>query len=90
MSLDWVVHEIREDLGDAGETALMEQTLRVVRAMLAIGMIARNPPFGQDDYQPWSDQRPDSVLARIRGEWQTRGEAPGIQDAPWFGPPHPI
>ncbi len=69
------------------EDATREEALRVVRALLDTGMCAGNPPYSPGGWQPWPDQTPETVLARIRAEWHALGRRPNIPDIAWFGPP---
>lgn len=75
------VHELLEDEGSA-----MEQTLRVVEAMLNSGMIAGDSPYSPQGYTPWPNQTPEIVLNRIRSEWLALQRMPDIPDIAWFGP----
>ena len=68
--------------------SLMEETLAVVRELLAQGLAVGDPPYSGVGYRPWPDQNPDSVVERIRSEWLALGRDPNIPDMAWFGRTH--
>jgi hypothetical protein len=81
-----IVSEVEERTG-AAEQVLREQTLEVVRELLVHGLVAGNPPYSVHGYRPWTDQRPDAVIDRIRSEWIALGRIPNIPDIAWFARP---
>ena len=56
-----IVNAVERQTGDGG--ALREQTLDVVRELLAHGLVTGDPPYSANGYRPRTDQRPDAVCA---------------------------
>lgn len=79
-----IVQEIGELCTD--HDVVREETLVVVKALLADGMVAGDPPYYPDGHKPWPDQDPLKVINRIRSEWLQLGHTPDIPDIVWFGP----
>ena len=80
-----IVGRIEERTTDP--SSLREQTLRVVRALLARGLLAGDPPYSAGGFRVWVDQRPDAVIDRILSEWIALGRVPNIPDIVWFSRP---
>ncbi len=78
-----IVRQVERRTGP-GDTA-REQTLAVIRALLARGLRAGDPPYSAMGYRPWANQEPDAVIERVRREWLALGRAPNIADIAWFG-----
>ena len=83
IGLWWIAKLVEERIG--GGAVAREQTLRVVATILAMGIRAGTTPYHPEGWQPWPDQEPGAVLARIRQDWMEAGETPNIPDSPWFG-----
>lgn len=79
-----VVQEVGDLFKD--DDVVLEETLVIVKALLADGMVAGDPPYYPDGYRPWPDQDPLKVANRIRSEWLQLGHTPDIPDIVWFGP----
>jgi hypothetical protein len=79
----WEIAKEVEELVGTGETA-REQSLMVVRDLLAKGLIAGDPPYSPGGFKAWNDQVPDNVMARIHIEWLSLGHTPNIPDIVWF------
>jgi len=79
-----IIQEVREL--SINDNVVREETLHVVKALLAEGMVAGDPPYYPDGYKPWPDQDPSKVIDRIRSEWLQLGHTPDIPDIVWFGP----
>jgi len=79
--------EIARDVGERAGSAedTREETLALVRELLARGLVAGDPPYAAGGYRPWTDQDPDQAVARIRREWLALGRMPDIPDIAWFG-----
>jgi len=80
----WEIAKEVEELVGTGET-VKEQSLMIVRDLLAKGLIAGDPPYSPGGYKAWDDQAPGNVLDRIRVEWLGLGHTPNIPDIVWFG-----
>jgi len=80
-----IVREVPQQTGP-GEAA-MDETLAVIRELLARGLQAGDPPYSTDGYRAWADQQPDRVIERIRRDWMVLGRTPNIPDIVWFGLP---
>ena len=79
----WEIARLVERETGPGELA-REQTLAVVRALLARGLRAGDPPYSAGGYKPWANQVPAAVIERIRREWAVLGRTPNIPDIAWF------
>ncbi len=82
----WEVAKVVEKLIETGDVA-REQSLRIVRALLAKGLLVGDPPYSANGYKPWPDQNPERVVSRIEAEWLELGHTPSIPDIAWFGRP---
>ena len=82
----WKIVKELENMG-ADPAALREQTLAVVRSLLARGPLTGDPPYSANGFQVWADQKPDGVISRIRREWLALGRVPNIPDIVWFSRP---
>ena len=80
-----IAKEVEERLG-TNDTA-RERSLSIVRTLLLKGLLAGDPPYRPDGYQPWSEQEPGAVVDRIRAEWLELGHTPSIPDIVWFARP---
>ena len=80
-----IVKELENMIADPA--ALREQTLSVIRALLARGLLAGDPPYSANGFQVWTDQKPAAVIDRIRKEWLALGRVPNIPDIVWFSRP---
>jgi hypothetical protein len=59
------------------------QTLEIVRALIARGLLAGN--LTKDGgFEPWEEEQPDAVVNRVQREWRQLGRAPTIDDIAWF------
>ena len=83
----WEIVKILEEDHGAANEVLCEQSLEVVRGLLAHGLLAGDPPYSVGGYRPWADQQPDAVIDRIRSEWIALGHTPNIPDIVWFSRP---
>ena len=82
----WEVAKLVEEL--IGECdAVRPCSFTIVRALLAKGLLAGDPPFSSVGYAPWPDQNPDSIISRLDREWLALGQTPNIPDIAWFGRP---
>jgi hypothetical protein len=70
----------RDDWGAETPEESKPLVLGFVRELLANGVQAVDIANGQ----PWPDQRPVSVLARISREWDALGREPNVPDIVWF------
>ena len=82
----WEVAKMVEELMGKGD-AVLEESLAIVRVLLAKGLLAGNPPYSMGGYVPWADQNPDSIIQRVEQEWRELGHTPDIPDIVWFGRP---
>ena len=83
----WEIAKEVESLVGVGDTA-RKQSLEIVRALLAKGLLAGDPPYDAGGYAPWPDQDPDKVINRMDREWLKLGRTPNIPDIAWLGRPH--
>ena len=79
-----VVKDIRDIVGE-GEL-VRDESLLIVSKLLKMGFRAEDSPYHSAVPEPWPNQELDTVLNRIRAEWDERGHEPNIPDAPWFSP----
>ena len=61
---------------------LQSKTISLIERMLERGAVAGM--FVAKSFQPWNDQNPRSVGARIRREWRELGREPDIGDIVWL------
>ncbi len=83
----WEIAKEVESLVGTGNIA-KEQCLEIVRALLAKGLLAGDPPYSAGGYVPWPDQDSDRVIERVNQEWLRLGHTPNIPEIAWFGRPH--
>lgn len=79
----WEICKAVEELIGVGDV-FREQCLLIVKALLARGLRAGDPPYCAGGYIPWPDQEPSKVISRIRSEWLDLGHSPNIPDIVWF------
>ena len=82
----WEIVKEVENIFGKGDT-VRDKTLTVVRALLAKGLLAGDPPYDLGGYAPWTDQNPDGVIERVGQEWRRLDHTPNIPDIAWFGRP---
>lgn len=84
--------EIIEELRRQGtlEADLQQHTLKLAEILLPRGFVAGSAPYpGAGRYEPWPDQRLDSVIDGIKRKWDALGRAPSGSgtDFVWFDLP---
>ncbi len=77
-----IAREFESSTADA--EAVRDQTMDLVRTLLAGGLIAGDSPYSAQGFRPWRNQVPDAVIDRIRSEWIALGRPPNIPDIVWF------
>ncbi len=82
-----LVNAVDSRLRPSGSDDRRELTLEVVRQLIARGLLAVDLASVGGGCVPWRDQQPDSVLRRIRAEWEALGRDPDIGDIAWFSLP---
>ena len=73
----------RYDWGAKDAADVKELMLGFVRALLERGVQA----VDVSDQQPWANQNPEFVIARISREWDALGREPNVPDIVWFKKP---
>jgi hypothetical protein len=80
-----IVGRVEREIAD--QEAIREPTLMVVRALLARGLLAGDPPYSTNGFRLWNDQEPEAVINRIRKECLALGRVPNMPDIVWFSRP---
>jgi hypothetical protein len=63
---------------------LQRLTLDLSTQMLSRGFLVGDMSSSGTTLEPWPDQRPAHVAARIEAEWNALGREPNIGDIAWF------
>jgi hypothetical protein len=78
-----VVHSAKHVL-KSREDNVQAVTLDLVKRMLARDFRAGYLAKSGSGFNPWPDQNAESVLRRIKAEWDELGHEPNISDICWF------
>jgi hypothetical protein len=80
----WEVVKLAEEDTEEGKGEnLRGVSFEIVRRMLARGFWAGDMKDGHS-VDPWPDQRPEAVIARIEAEWNALEHVPTIGDIVYF------
>jgi hypothetical protein len=81
----WEVIKVAGEDTDEGKGENLRKTsIEIVRRMLARGFWAGDMIKGGSAVDPWPDQQPEAVIARIEAEWSALGRVPNIGDIVYF------
>jgi hypothetical protein len=77
-----IVPAVKRDLGLANDDEIKSRTLDVVRALLGRGLFPGD--YLKSGFSFWQERDSDSIIARIKREWELHG-TPVLGDAScWF------
>lgn len=79
-----LVRAVKDNLEQDESPAVQQLSLDLLKRILAAGFRVGDLSATGRVLEPWPDQRPDHVVARIRSEWDSLGREPNIGDIAWL------
>ena len=79
-----LVRVVKENLDKTKEEDLQLLTLDLLKRMLPRGFRVGYLSSSGNALEPWPDQQPTNVVARIKTEWNALDREPNIGDIAWF------
>ena len=79
-----LVGAVKENAEAPAEESAQNLTLDLVRKMLSRGFKAGTLSKDGRALEPWPDQTTESIVRRIKMEWEALGHDPTVGDIVWF------
>ena len=79
-----IVWVVKMDLKPDSASELRSLAIEILKAMLSRGFQIGYLASKGSGFEPWSDQRAESVIDRVSAEWDALGREPTIGDIAWL------